>query len=184
MKRKNKKGMSFGEMITALAIMGILSAVTIPLILNSNSKNLKTLYKAAYSNVESVINELINDISLYPTGEFTNNTFCANFFAKVNTIGAVSCANTFTSTIPGSPNATTSNGMRWYNMDNDFGTDTCPDGATGNCVKISIDVDGAGKGANSDSVSDDNRDILDVYIFDTGKITVPSGSKEEEYLTQ
>ncbi len=184
MKYKNKKGMSFGEMLAALMIIGIVAAMSIPVLKNTNIRNLKTLYKAAYNNLETVINELINDISIYPSGEFTNNTFCANFFAKVNTIGGVSCSNAFTSTIPGSPNAITSNGMRWYNMQKDFGTDACPDGLSGNCIKVSIDVDGAGKGVNDNTASDDVRDILDVYIFDTGKITVPSGSKEAEYLTQ
>ena len=177
-----KRGFSIAEMFVSLAIIGILSALTIPLIIQSTSSNTKVLYKAAYKNVESVINELINDVTLYPSGEFINNTFCSNFFAKINTIGTVNCANTFTAAIPDTQNVVTSNGMRWYNIDNDFGTDACPGGASGSCVKISIDVDGAGKGINLNS--GDDKDILDIYIFQTGKITVPSGTKEEEYLTQ
>ncbi len=179
-----KKGFSVGEMLVTLIIVGVVAAMTIPALKTTNTKALKALYKSAYNNVETVINELINDITIYPSGEFINNTFCSNFFGKVNTIGTVNCANTFTSTIPGSPNAVTSNGMRWYNMDNDFGTDTCPDSASGECIKISIDIDGAGKGLNSENADDESRDILHVFIFKTGKVSVQSGTKEAEYLTQ
>ena len=183
-----KKGFSTAEMLVAMMIVGLIAALTIPAIKQTNSNAVKTLYKSAYTNVETVVNELINDVSLYKHGQFGNNQFCANFFSKVNTIGytAANCTNTFDSTIPpatDAPNAVTTNGMRWYNMDNDFG-EACPDGASGYCVKVSIDVDGAGKGVNSNTASDENRDILDIYIFKTGKLSVPAGSKEAEYLTQ
>ncbi|OGI00562.1 MAG: hypothetical protein A2Y25_07650 [Candidatus Melainabacteria bacterium GWF2_37_15] len=183
--KKGKKGFSMGEMLVTMMVIGLIAALTIPSITQTKSNALKTLYKSAYTNMETIVNELINDVSLYPSGQFGNNTFCANFFSKVNTVGytAANCANTFNAVIPGTPNATTTNAMRWYNMDNDFG-ETCPDGASGYCVKISIDVDGAGKGVNSRVASDEQRDIFDIYIFSTGKLTVPAGSKEAEYLTQ
>ena len=181
-----KKGFSLAEMMVALAVMGIIAAVTIPIISNTNSKNLKTLYKSAYTNTQIVINELINDISLYPKGEITDGTLCSNFFAKVNTITTASCSS---STIPGTPNFTTSNGMRWYGMDANFSD--CPtmdvDLPAGDCIKVSIDVDGEGKGRNSNDAPHDTRDILNFYIYNTGKITVPYDSDDVDveytYLT-
>lgn len=185
-----KKGFTLAEMLVALAVIGVIAALTIPIITNTNSKNLKTLYKSVYTNAQIVINELINDISLYPSGELSNNTFCANFFSKVNTINYSSenCSNTFSpDTVPDFPNAVTSNGMRWYGMHEDFAD--CPTTYSGlglpagNCIKVSIDINGPGKGTNNPATDDDSRDILHMYIYDTGKITVPSTSKEYEYLT-
>jgi len=177
-----KKGFSFGEMLTTMIVMGVLIAITIPIIITSASSNHKPLYKAGFKKVEEVVTELINDVAIYPSGEFVNNTFCSNFFVKVNTIGTTSCANTFTAVIPNTPNAVTTNGMKWYNMDNDFIFGDCPTGAVAGdeCIKISVDINGE-KGKNTNSGTD--KDILDIYIFKTGKITIEPGGDEETYLT-
>ncbi len=176
-----KKGFSFGEMLATIVVIGIIAALSIPILFQSTDSKIKTLYKSAFKNVETVINEIINDVSMYPSGEFGNNKFCANFFSKVNTIGYTSgnCLNTFGSTFPPSadkPNAVTTNGMRWYNMENDFESANCPSGETGECIRIRVDVTG------SDGNNTDDEDILDIYIFKTGKITVESGSIEESFL--
>jgi len=173
-----KKGFSYGEMLMTIVIIGVISAITIPIISQTINDNIKPLYKSAFMNVETVVNELINDVSIYPSGEFANNTFCSNFFAKVNTIGAVQCTESFVSSPPDFPNAVTTNGMKWYYMDDRF-DDSCPDGETGQCLKIQVDVNGS-SGANT--TLGDDKDILDIYIFQSGKVTVESGSTEETHL--
>ncbi len=172
-----KKGLSLGEMLVSLFILGVVSALTIPMITQTISNQNKPLFRSAFNNVNSVVNELINDISIYPSGEFSNSTLCGNFFDKVNTIGTIDC--TGPSSAPDTPNAITANGMKWYFFEKNFGTATCPDGASGSCIKISVDINGD-KSPNSTTASD--KDILDIYISQTGKVTVPSGSAEAGYL--
>jgi len=179
-----KKGFSFGEMLATLIIMSVVIGISIPVISRSVATNYKPLYKSGFQKVEQVVAELINDVAAYPSGEFVDNTFCSNFFSNVNTIGTVECANTFNSQIPATPNAITTNGMKWYNMDEDFVFGNCPPGAVAGdeCIKVSVDING-NKGKNTDSDSDSDRDILDIYIYRTGKVTVESGGPEETYLT-
>ncbi|HSA07051.1 MAG TPA: hypothetical protein P5556_07705 [Candidatus Gastranaerophilales bacterium] len=174
-----KKAFSLGEMLITLFVIGMISALTIPIVTQSIISSYKPVFKSAFQSVEQVVNELINDISVYPSGEFSNNTFCENFFSKTNTIGEIYCSNTFDSVIPTEPNASTTNGMKWYNMDNDFEEDQCPTGTTGECVKISVDINGS-NGRNSTTGTD--KDVFDIYIFKTGKITVEPGSVEAGYL--
>ena len=172
-----KKGLSLGEMMVTLIIIGVISALTIPMITQTINNQDKPLFKAAFNNVNSIVNELINDISIYPNGEFSNNTFCDNFVDKVNTIGSIDC--TGPSVIPGTPNAITTNGMKWYNLEDDFVSTTCPAGVSGSCIKVSVDINGD-KSPNSTTASD--KDILDIYISNTGKVTVESSSTESGYL--
>ncbi len=176
-----KKGFSFGEMLATIIVIGIICTLSIPILTQSTSNKVNIPYKAAFQNVETVINELINDVSIYPSGEFIDNTFCANFFGKMNTIGYTSanCVNTFGSTFPPAadkPNAVTTNGMKWYNVEEDFSSANCPSGDPGECIRIKVDVNGS-NGDNTDDI-----DILDIYIFNTGKVTVESTSTEESIL--
>ncbi len=179
---KTKKGFSFGEMLATIIIIGIVSALSIPIISQSLSNQNKSLYRSAFQSVETIVSELVNDVTLYPSGEFSNNTFCSNFFSLVNSIGYSdsNCANNFSSNIPDIPNGETTNGMRWYFLEKDFESDECPDGASGECIKISVDVNGK-SGANT-TTSGSNRDIFDIYISKDGKVTVKSGSDEADFL--
>lgn len=178
-----KKGFSMGEMLIAMIIIGVIAAMSIPAITNTKSKSLKPLFKAAYSNIETIVGELINDVSKYPSGEFPDGTLCANFFEKINTVGGYDCSG---STIPNDPNARTTNAMRWYGFDANFSDCPTMDAglSAGDCIKVSIDVDGAGKGINSNDHTKTDIDILDVYIYDTGKMTVIPDDPEDVYLTQ
>lgn len=179
-----KKGFSFGEMLATMIIIGIISAITIPIMVQSSKTRIRPAYKAAFLNVQSIVNELINDVSVYPSGELSNDTFCGNFFSKVNTINFTenNCDNDiFDSTLsPDNPTGITTNGMKWYNIEDDFLGSQCPSGTTsGECIKIRVDVDG-NKGENKITGSD--KDILDIYVFKSGKIGVEPNSTEEEHL--
>ena len=165
-----KKGFTVTELITAMTIVGIIIAATIPIIMQTSSKSLVTLYKSAFKTTENVVSELVADLNLYGTGNFYNASsakyFCNNFVSKVNIVGTFNCTS---STIPNAPNFNTTNGMRWYGLNNTF--------STGNAT-ISVDVNGYTKGVNAS-----RNDILQIVIFSQGKMTTPNGN-ETSYLSQ
>ncbi|MDD3014602.1 MAG: type II secretion system protein [Candidatus Gastranaerophilales bacterium] len=166
-----KKAFTLAEMLIAMMIAGVIASLTIPTLMkNVQYNNSKILFKSGYRLVETAVSDMVSDISLYPAGQL-DSTFCTNFFSKMNTIGTVSCT---TSTVAGTPNATTSNAMRWYGFDasiaaTQFTSDTTP-------LSIKVDIDGAGKGTNTAG-----SDILTIQIFRTGKVTV-TGTNEVDYL--
>ncbi len=105
-----KKGFTLAEMLIALGVMGGILAITIPVAINSGGNQVGPLFKSAFKNTETLVGDLINDVSLYPAGKLTEDTFCNNFFSKLNTVGTVDDT---TSTIPDAHNAPTPKGMRW-----------------------------------------------------------------------
>jgi prepilin-type N-terminal cleavage/methylation domain-containing protein len=167
-----KKGFTLVELLITLMLVAVVIAITIPVMTNAISatslRSNITLYKSAFKTAETIVGDLTSDLSLYPTGSLTNSTsagyFCNNFSAKLNTIGTVACNST--ASIPGTPNFTTTNGMRWYGLYNTFASNTT----------ISVDIDGAGKGKNTSRV-----DILQIIITDQGKMSSPTGN-ETDYL--
>jgi len=172
-----KKGFTLAELMIVLLIMGVVASLTIPTLLkNVSSNNNRILFKSAYKLVETTVNDEISDISLYPTGTF-DSTFCTNFFSNLNTIGTVNCA---ASTLPtasteGTPNATTSNGMRWYGFNTALAqtafaiNDTTP-------LTVSVDIDGL-KGKHTPNI-----DVFQINVFRTGKVNV-TGTTETNYLS-
>ncbi|OGI17205.1 MAG: hypothetical protein A2287_09900 [Candidatus Melainabacteria bacterium RIFOXYA12_FULL_32_12] len=163
-----KKAFTLTEMLIVITIIGVLAAITTPILLDVFDEQDEKLYESAFKTVESVVSDLISDISLYPAGNFYNADaayFCTNFSNKVNTVGTVDCTG---STVPGDPNFTTSNGMRWYGVRNVL---------SGNAT-IHVDIDGEGQGDDADA-----SDILEIIITPTGKVTAPAGT-ETTYLAQ
>jgi len=188
-----RKGFTLAETLITMAVIGIIMALSIPAVIQSTNDT-APLFKKAYNSVGEIVNELINDTALYPDGELTNSSFCGNFFSKLNTIGYVAgnCANTFADVIPVTPVATTSNSMRWYGVQTDFSTANCDTATTGidiavnTCVKISIDVNGANKGANTNAAQA-NRDIFTIYVTKLGQVAVKTSAAQvydEAYILQ
>jgi len=203
-----QKGFTLAETLITMAVIGVIMALSIPAVIQSTNDT-TPLLKKAYNSVEEVVNELINDTSLYPSGELTTgtNTFCNNFFSKLNTIGAVSCAEAAVAVPPANPDVTTTNAMRWYNLHaatgtsatNGFTADNCDgpngttnpnlttiDDTTNTCIRLSVDVNGANKGANT-SAAQANRDIFIIYITNAGKVTVKTSATntyDEAYILQ
>ncbi|MDD3013817.1 MAG: prepilin-type N-terminal cleavage/methylation domain-containing protein [Candidatus Gastranaerophilales bacterium] len=167
-----KRGFSLAETMIVLTIMAVVAAISIPVVISSLSSNNKTLYKSAFRLMENVVNELVSDISIYPTGNITMSSFCTNVTNKVNYVGTPSCS---TSTIAGTPNFITTNGMRWYGLDStkSFTNDATYCATGTKCVLLEVDVDGQGKGKNVNTTSDDARDIMRIVLYETGKLTAP-----------
>ncbi len=178
-----KKGFSLAELMIAMVVAGTIAALTIPVLMGGVQNNYDVLYKAAFRTVEQVVHEQTNDLSEFPNGLLDNdvvsgnNHFCQDFRTRINTLDGVAnlanCDGT-NSAIPGSPNFVTTNGMRWYGVEDAF-TGGTPS------ITISVDVDGASRGPNTRGAA--NSDIFDIIIFETGRITAPAGA-ETTFLTQ
>lgn len=231
-----KKAFTLAEALVTMAIIGIIMALSIPAVIQSTNDT-KPLFKKAYNTVEEIVNELINDTSLYPSGDLSSPAtgvtncsssdasaglcFCNHFFSKMNTIGSATCtvrANAVTSvTSPGTftssdttHDAVSTNAMKWYDVHSTtaattsgFAQSYCDGTATDNyttiddtattgstCLRITVDVNGANKGANT-TQAQTNRDMFFIYITNTGKVTVKSGSSytatneyDEAYILQ
>jgi len=164
-----RKGFTLAEMMVVLLIIGVVSAIIIPVLITNVGDTNKVLFKSGYRIVETAVNDLIADISLYPAGEL-DNTFCNNFINKVNTIGSRNCDTS--SFVTKTPNFITTNGMAWYGFDTantDFQNGT-------EFSNIVVDVDGIQKGKNLEG-----SDLLTIQVFLTGKVSV-SGDTESSYL--
>jgi len=201
-----QKGFTLAETLITMAVIGVIMALSIPAVIQSTNDT-TPLFKKAYNTVEEIVTELINDTAMYPSGDLTTgtNTFCNNFFSKINTIGTVGCAEAAVAVPPADPDVTTTNAMRWYNIHaatgttatNGFTTANC-DGAAGGggttgidtdlntCIKLQVDVNGTNKGANI-TTDQANKDIFTVYITNTGKVAVETSianTYDEAYLLQ
>ena len=61
-----KRGFTLSELMIAMAVLGILLALVIPVIANTRPDEFKMLTKKAYHVTEQVVASLINDPQLYP----------------------------------------------------------------------------------------------------------------------
>lgn len=62
-----KKGFTLSELMVAMAVLGVLCAVVLPMVMNNNPNQNKMMIKKAYYTVSEVVSDLINDEALYPT---------------------------------------------------------------------------------------------------------------------
>ena len=171
-----KKAFTLVELMVALAIIGSMAVIFVPFVAGILSNTDKTQYLSAFRQIENVVTELINDSSIYTNGTLTDGNaadydFCTNFLTKVNTIGTTNCT---TSTVAGTPNFITSNGMRWYLFNQDF------DATAGiQTFTFQVDINGVNKGSNTNGT-----DVLQIQVSENGRMTAPTGGNEEKYLVQ
>lgn len=164
-----KKGFTMAEALITLTIIGILSALTIPLMM-SGAQKYDVLYKSAFQLTEQAVNDMIQDKSTYPNGDLSSplgtdpNEFCSGFVRRMNTVGTVNC------NLSASMNMTTSNGMKWFNLKGNAFPDA------GDTRLISIDVNGA-KGNQVFQV-----DVFNIKISKYGKVSPPVGGLEITYI--
>lgn len=200
-----KKGFTLSEVMVSFMVVGVIAAIIIPIVASRKPDAEKLLFKKSYYIAERIVNDMINDESVYPedstklgfsnTVEVTVNgkpysgvtKFCELFAAKVNTTGSVSC--TAAKSVPASGttnlnsgNFTTTDGITWHMPSTDFSTATP--------LTITVDVNGTTEKTNtspnckyvSDSVCP-KPDQFEISIEKDGKMSV-SGIKEIEYLKQ
>lgn len=181
-----KKGFSLAEVLIALAIVGILSALMVSVAQMNSGNIVKVEYKNAFNMASQAVTDIISNYTAFPNGNLTNYSttssgdygtltyaFCNTFQNDINIIpgtytacstasatSAVSGGASTTYSSLGTPNFITTNGMKWYGFELDF---TPATGGSG--VKVVwVDVDG--KGVN----------VFPIQISATGHVTPVSGN--------
>ena len=61
-----RKGFTLTELMIALAVLGVLSAIVLPMLNGNTPSRNRMMMKKAYYTIEDVVRDLINDESLYP----------------------------------------------------------------------------------------------------------------------
>ncbi len=171
-----KKAFTLAELMVCLLLIGVITAITIPILSNATPNKNAYLYKAAFRTLERAVSAAINDESQYVNGEFKdkNNTtsFCLNIVNSLNTIGTVNCNVTSVPTSGSTPatyNFMTSNGMKWWGFNNNFNVTATK--------TVFVDIQGTDSGKL-------NEDIFRMNVNNTGKISIPSSyTKEVNYLS-
>lgn len=153
-----KKGFTLTELMVALAIVGILCAILLPVVHNILPNQNTVMAKRTYYTVQQVVSDLINDDSCYPDMSMGNPPVVGfNYLgADDNCIGYTSedtnselkflklFSNRLDGTLDTSstPNTlTTKDGVKWYFCSQDFAST----GDTDSHQTIAIDVNGDDK---------------------------------------
>ncbi len=182
-------GFSLSELMIALLVLGILSAVTVPAINKRQVSKNKIFIKKAYYTTAEVISELINDDKIYadatglcPTtgesgyvgfdcpgtnGQSTTDKFVVNFADYLNIIGEIDSSSP-------SYRFATNDMMMWY-----FPKSGCFEtkGNVNNPCSITIDVDGDSRGDNEKQPSSSSKtegfDQFSINIYADGRMEIP-----------
>lgn len=191
-----KRAFTLGEVLVTLMIVGVIAALIIPIIKNAQPDKQKLMFKKAYTNVERVVTELVNDDDLYPdTGDYVgldntspvdpddddspkeNTKFCMLFAMKVNVVEEVqdqaNCPKT-----PGgngtysTPSFITADSIAYYLPSTDFATN----------ATITVDTNGD-KEPNCfyNASTCQKPDMFEIIVGPDGKVGV-EGDLEKEYL--
>ncbi len=174
-----KKGFTLSESLISIAIIGVISAILIPILNNVSPDKDRVMYKKAMYTMQNAIATAINDnttpaanTSAYWAGdEVTANSFCTDIANTINTVGTVDCS------IPGSaaqPNFVATNGSKWWGLGNHKFTTT----GANETKDIFVDVNGVG-GDNTVGV-----DQLRMRVRYDGRVTTdPDWTTENTYLS-
>ena len=179
------------EMLVVLSIISIIVTLSFT-VFNSYKLNKYSskLFIKAYNLVGQTTTAMILDPFLYQNAYF-DNSFCNNFASSLNIVGASNC--TYSSVAPTSncnpycPNFITTDGMRWFDMDQGFTSCVSDSGLQGNCIKIEVDVNGI-KGLNTNNRANPEQDILTIYVSQSGQVSYPYAydpnnvSNEKNYI--
>lgn len=136
-KRKNKNAFTLAEVLLTLTILGVVAAITIPLIQNTIPSTNKALFRKSYLTLQRAIENMLNDEVIYPSEITTNsggftyqrgfnyttdptsaagtkNKFCYYLAQELNLNGSAICPEASPSTLESTKFATTTDGVDWY----------------------------------------------------------------------
>lgn len=183
MKKNTKKAFTLAEVMVTLALISVISSILVPAIMQVKPDRNKLLFKKAYTSVEKIVTEIVNDDNLYPitsdtegldnTASVTLNDktysgaskFCELFALKLNIIeNQANCG--------GTKSFTTNDGVAWTMPVTTFATDAV----------IEVDINGSKAPNCKYNVSSCiEPDTFNVTVAPDGGISV-SGTKELMYL--
>lgn len=167
-----KKGYTLSEVLVALAVVGFISAMTIPTIVSLAQAYRRPMFRSAYRMLEVGVAQLINDPAIYPgtrhLGEAKtingNTTFCEHFAGMINTM-EVNCGADATLDY----SFIASNGMVWRGFED---MEAIAD--ENDTIVISVDIDGNSKGENQV-----DSDIYEINIAGNGRLEIVSETARE-----
>ena len=202
---KKFKAFTLVELMIALTVIGILSALVLPMLSNNSPNRNKMMMKKAYYTITDVVNELVNDTALYPEIDSSGNEYVGfDNLQSACEAGGCSGLGKFPSLFPkqlnidgditygGSENSysyfTTNDGMSWVVHSEKMTGHNIPteisDVETGDpqiVQSITVDVNGNKKpncqqGDGGDCEGrTDGFDKFTVYVSQSGKIIPMSG---------
>ena len=129
-----KKGFTIAETVLTMAILGVIAAVTIPIINDAQPNKDIVMYNKALSSMQTAVGEVINKsfdiaidagVSEYNPELFLANipanTLCQELANSLNTQGDINCSNqkdgeNFVSSFE-NPNFTTTDGLKFWNLE-------------------------------------------------------------------
>lgn len=207
---KKIRGFTLTELMVALAVIGIITAIVTPAVMKIKPNKNKMMTKKAYYTAENIINSLVNNQLFYPDmsdvcyddslKNEANGIYCAlgfDYTEEVKDIdgetysGSLKFPQLFASRLniqSGQTDTqanlqagvTTTDGMTWY----------LPTWAnkSQDSHEIKVDVNGAGKGPDctqdAEGCSADDFDSFRIVVYPDGRMKIhDSDSKAQEYIS-
>ncbi len=115
-----KKGFTLAEVLITMIVLGIIMAISIPLLMNSKPSKDAMMYKKAIYNIQAAMVNVMNDpmsslsTEYWADPEVTDSGFCEAFENSLNTLGEANCSGTSTYD---KPNLTTSDGIKIWGLE-------------------------------------------------------------------
>lgn len=197
---KKLTAFTLGEVLVVIGLIGVIAALLMPTLSQMQPDRRKLMFRKAYSTVDRIVTELVNDDTFYPEAlgkvGFDNTTtdlnitanalngmteqtkFCRLFAFKVNTLddGTIHCPSTLSdahaSGAGSVPSFTTTEGIEYYIPNSNFAAD----------MRLYFDVNGPEPpncAFNASTCSAPDR--FSVLIAPDGGLRV-DGDYEKEYL--
>ncbi len=123
-----KKGFTLAEVLVTLTILGVVMAVTIPVLNNVSPDKDPIFYKKGSQSIQAALNKIMNmkeveevtddnGINYYLAGLTSESRFCELFAETLNISGKSSCNE---SSSYNSPNFITTDGIRFWGFEGKF----------------------------------------------------------------
>ncbi len=126
-----KKAFTLSEALVTLAIIGVLAAILIPVVDQVKPDKDKITYKKALYSMQTAVADAMdtavysiaaNGSDYWKDQNISDEAFCEAIADSLNTSGAINCA-PGTQSSYGNPNFVTSDGIRFWGLENKFSGD-------------------------------------------------------------